>query len=157
MFSQYYWTLQVARLFLIRGDAFALGTRLVRTQEESCRQSRWSKLALFLCCHSWRRPSDQTSCFLCCKHKVHVLPQQTYIWSQVWIIKSLCCGGLPVASLSFSKYMYVKCIGCTECGSGYSPIVLQAALNSYTLKLRIPALFVPYIVRARLPKLRSFI
>ena len=47
-----------------------------------------------------------------------------------------------------------------------SPIVLQAALNSYTLsvspitiedKLRTPTLFVPYIVRARLPKLRSFI
>ena len=57
--------------------------------------------------------------------------------------ESLCCGGLPVASLSFSKYMYVKCIGCTECGSGYSPIVLQAALNSYTLILRIPALLSP--------------
>ena len=47
-----------------------------------------------------------------------------------------------------------------------SPIVLQAALNSYTLfvshitigdKLRTPTLFVPYIVRARSPKLRSFV
>ena len=46
------------------------------------------------------------------------------------------------------------------------PIVLQAALNSYTLfvshitigdKLHTPTLFVPYIVRARLPKLCSFV
>ena len=46
------------------------------------------------------------------------------------------------------------------------PIVLQAALNSYTLfvshitigdKLRTPSLFVPYILRARSPKLRSFV
>ena len=154
MFSQYYWTLQVARLFLIGGDAFALGTRLVRTQEESCRQSRWSKLALVSVLSQLKKT-------LWLKHPVSCVVNIRYMYYRNRRIsghkfESLCCGGLPVASLSFSKYMYVKCIG-WECGSGNSPIVLQAALNSYTLKLRIPALFVPYIVRARLLKLRSFI